>query len=627
MAIIQTRHDYDNFLYKLGSHHQIVIDTETTGLRAYHGDRIFGISVYFPSDDTVYYLPFRHDQTRLEGSKWQGFYTVNLPHAWLQEFRINPCAEVITFNGKFDLHMLAADGIELASTNKFLDVMIAAHIANENEELSHGSRVGAYKLKRLAKKYLGDASIEAEDRLDQIARALGLSAKTEMVYMPMAVTASYAEKDVEITWKLHEFYLPVLKRWGQTELYYSHSEFTHKALFRMERNGIYHDIMLAGEHIAGIEPQKKALLAWFYKTLGDSSFNPNSNPQVLAAFDRLYGVKLRSASKDTLLILERKGYELATKLLEWRKINKATSSFYSPYSEFVDSDGFIHPSFNPTGTVTGRLSSSEPNFQQIPREDKSQFKQTFRARPGYVFVQADYAQLELRLATHFAREATMMRLFLEGEDMHQYTADRLTEALGRFVDRQDAKTYNFSNLYGMGAKKAKIKYRLDSEKAASQILEGWHGVYPGFRRAMYSAADQASILRDETGKPGKFQYIRLRNGRTRKYHEYRRYGLKDQTYTAWNFIVQGTAAIIVEESILNIVKRFDNNEEVKPNATIHDSVIFEIKTELVPEYVPEIRKILLDWDEYSPPMDVDIKVGVTWGDMEKYETWAKTRTL
>lgn len=630
----------------------VVVDTETSGLRPYHGDFIIGVSLYFPHVDEGYYIPTAHTQDNVD---------FDLSGLDLSREDIT----YIGFNYKFDLHFLGQAGIKEAS--KIEDVMILAHLLNENEYLTVTSgklinrkqKAGAYQLKRLAAKYLGQDATEGEDELKAEGKRIGKDPKKEMRWLSPAIVGKYAIYDVWLTWRLREFYYPSLIKWGLEPLYLEHNEFTLKALTRMERNGFWVNQETVDDHIATLNPRiakLKEKLVEAARSIGlnpKGGFNPNSSMQVTQFFD-LLGIHLVSTRKFNLERLKEANNEWAGKFLDYRTMLKANTSFYKPYIEAMDANGFVHSTFNPVGTTSGRLSASKPNPQQLPKTTKAKkymVKEIIQPPPrsvisqvssnyklnkvsDYVIAQFDYTTLELRIAVNYAQEWTMGDMMKAGVDFHQYTADRLTELLGRPIDRHTGKTCNFALLYGMGKKKGAEMFVTD-EDTALEIIEAWHEIYPSFRRAAASALVIAERKRDAQGGKGHFQFVRLREGgRVRRYHEFDGYYQlrKDPKtgdekvrpyaphYTAWNYIVQGTAAAITERSILRVVKHFSDNDLVKPIGTVHDSVLFYLHKSIVHEAVPTIIEMMTDHPQFDPPLLVAAEIGVkSWGDMKEYK--------
>ncbi len=603
----------------LEDHEYIVLDCETTGLRPYHGNVIIGLAIYFPSCDESYYVSVRHPVDNVSDHLWRLVLGQLSRHKAVQ----------VGFNYKFDLHFLTVAGMD--DPELIEDVQIAAQLLNENEKLTAGTD-GPFKLKRLARKYLGGDAANDEKELERVAKARGLNAKTEMWKLEAELVAPYAMADVEITWGLRQHYMKGLEAWGQVEYYQRRNLFVLKALLRMERNGLKVNLDTVHRHMEEIEPVMNGLDTLFQSEmirlgikLTDKkdirNINLNSPAQV-KTFLELQGKVVDSTDKDTLEGLSKAGFAWATRLLEYRVLSRANTTYYKPYLEAVTAGGYIHPNLNPIGATTGRLACDHPNFQNIPRGgEKYKVKEVFEPRPGHALLSSDYKQLELRLAVFYACEYTMREMFNNGTDMHQWTADRLG------VNRHQGKTANFSFLYGMGAGRGSIKLGTDVPTAKG-IINSWHALYPAFKRAMYTWAEVAEEWRDRNGEQGgRFQFIRLFNGRIRHFQEYLKYPMRDSDGNtmpppyrdAWNAYIQGTAAGVTEESILRTCLAFPDNDVFKPVLTIHDSFVYEIPLEYVNTVVPVIEGIMADWPQFNPALGVDTDYTLTnWFSTEDY---------
>lgn len=599
------------------------IDTETNGLRPYHGDRIWGISLYNPELDTSWYVPIRYlNEWNIDTEAYKQLL-----------FLIPLQRNLIFFNAKFDLHMLYVDGMK--EPKKVEDVLVAAQLLNENEWLSNGGQSGAYKLKRLARKYLGAEADDGEETLFENARDRGIDPQSGMWQMPAADVAYYAMRDVEITWQLREKYKPGLLKWGQWNLYQQRSHFLLKSLMRMEQNGMPVDVDLINQHIADLEPKIAEMQSKFdnlVKSMGvrlnkpakddDRYINLNSPAQLETLFE-LRGDEISSTNKLALRDLILAGDVIAADVAKYRQYAMANQTYYTPYLQHVDANGIIHHSLNVTGTKTGRLSSSDPNFQNIPKDDPKGgryiVKQVFVPRPGYVMVSLDYKALEFRLATHFAGDEIIRQAFANGVDPHTDTAQRLN------VPRDRAKTLNFGLLYGMGGKRFSAQQGIPLKEANDQV-QAWHSLYSSFRTTLAKYERLAKQWRNPDGSlNGEFQFVRLDNGKIKHFNEFLAYPEYEPEYrSAFNFKVQGTAAYVAEESIQECNLLFEDNDIWKPVNAVHDALMGEIKREHVNEVVPELVRVMENWPQFNPKLAVEVSISdKSWYDMDDYkpEDW------
>lgn len=585
----------------------VVVDTETTGVNPYQGDTIAGIAYYFPERDKSFYVDIFHEGiNKSEAIRLRELnYPANVTH--------------IMFNAKFDMHMLHKLGIPLANHTE--DVLIAAQLLNENEALSHGKREGAFGLKRLAGKYLGAWALEGEDDLKAQAKERGLNPKEEMWKMPASAVAKYATMDVIITWELREFYRPHLENWGQWDLYQERNEFNYLYLYRAEQNGMLVDQERLQTISEDILAGKETGYAFFQKVARDmglsDDFNVNSPSQVLTLF-QLKGIPLKATNKQALAAHQQ--HELVQHLQKYREFDTQHKLYTKKYPSFIDQSGYMHPSFYAPGLVTGRISCRAPNMQQIPKD--GDIKDIFTAPPGYALVQWDYGNMEYRLAAFFSGDKELTQLFHEGRDMHQYTADELTQLLGRVVERHEGKTANFSLLYGTGARSASRKWNVPFSEA-KEIVNGWREVFKDERKAYQNAMDLATRWRnpDGGGTGGQYQYVRLFNGRVRHYQERLKYpnleGHDDwpNPKDAFNVMVQGTGAAILEASATRVARYFPDNRYFKPCNAVHDSLMAYVHRDWIDIIVPEVARMMSDWPMFDPPMIVEPELS--------FDSWKK----
>jgi DNA polymerase-1 len=597
---VSTMQEYFQLERDIQNAKTIVFDLETDGLYPYLGNRLTGAAFYFPDllVDDAYYISFRHPDT-----------PENMNTAWLRRLipMLSDKKTIVTWNGKFDILMLAADDFPVLNRDYILeDVMIALHLLDENR----WARGLNYKLKDVAQIFIAaDAADEQAELKDELKKR-GLD-KGAIGSLPASLVADYAMMDVILTWKMREFLMPALERWHMVETYQEKNRYLQNAIIRMELNGMPIDREETARRIVTSDREAERLLGELQAMAG-YPINPNSSQQVAA------WLETPNARRKTLEA--RQEYDpRAALIIDYKFVAKASNTFYRPYMQWSAGDGKIHPSLNVTGTVTGRLSCSNPNLQQVPRKSKRyNVKEVFVAPPGYKIVQFDYKQLELRLACHFSGEPTMTPMFLNGVDMHQYTAD----ALG--VSRHIGKTSNFGLLYGMGHKKASALWNL-SLSDAKYVVDNWRKLYPGFRRFHNKVIEVAKTWRDEDGNPTPvgqgWRYIRLMDGRCRHY-------LTDEGFfDSWNSLVQGTGAIICQRGITKVVDEWPDDLLVVPMLTVHDSFIALVHESVIKTVPHKIRQLMKDFHGFNVPLGVDIEYGDSWGTLHTYrgvDKWKQT---
>ena len=567
----------------------LVVDLETTGLNPYHGDRMCGIVI--GHKDERFYFPFRHEG---EGGP------TNLPMECMEKLRPvlgDPDTTYIGWNYKFDIHFLIQDGFTMPQ--KIEDVMLAAHLMNENEYVLKNGRVQfigpkpkvGYQLKRLSDKYLSDdSSLEEQILIDKIMHQ-GLAssvkkAKGAMWKLPADDVAPYALDDVRLTEAMRDFYIPHLKNWKLFELWQEINEYcliTAKA----EINGMPVDVDLIRQYIKETEIQMKVYKDQLDQMAG-YCINPNSPKQIC----NLLGTT--SSNRETLEELMEGGDERAEVIMKYRQWSKISSTYYQKYLENVDSENKIHTSLHLTGTVSGRLSSSNPNLQAIPRKtDVYKVKDVFIALPGHYFVQADYSQAEMRIGTSYAGEERMKEKIIRGADLHTETADELD------IPRDAAKRINFGVIYGIGkvslAKQLKIP-----EQLAGQYLSKYHGMYPGFRQ-LYRKCE---AMAEQRG------YIRMWTGRARRYDAF------NPTHKAMSNLIQGSVA----EMMRVVITKLDEEiPEIKMCLQVHDSIVFQVPKEGFDGHMRRIKDIMENTPDFDIPMNVDLEYGERWGTAQKWE--------
>ena len=566
------------------------VDTETTGLSIFgnktrNRDLVIGIAIHDGTE--AYYLPFRHKQGD------------NLPLSviplFLEKYLSDPNRTYGGWNYNYDLHMMAFDNIPIAPN--FEDAMLALHLINENEP--------DFKLKSVSDRYhIGDGSLQEsilEDKVFEECQRLGLecsrspraanNTKSMMYVLPPAEVEPYACDDVRLTRQLIELLTPALKQNGLYEIWKQINYYSY-IICNMEHTGMHVDPDIISRY--QIEAEEK--LADAQRRLNEAAgfeLNPNSSKKVC----EFLGVSSSSAEILTNVIdAGGKDAENAKLVQEARGWKSVDSRYYTPYLNAMDANSNLHCSLNLIGTYTGRLSCSNPNLQAVAKSTEVfKVKDVFTARDGYIMIQADYKQAEMRLVTHYTKDQLMKELIENDADLHSETANRLG------IPRQAAKRLNFSVIYGIGAKHLSESLRVDLP-VAKDYLEKYHGLYPGFRKLMYQCEDFAK----------EYGYIEMWTGRLRHFNV-----PEADPHKAMSNLIQGGVAEIVRVAISRLFPAISDIGG-RMLMQVHDSIIFEIPEDQINIALPTIQLIMEDFD-FDPKPGVDIEFGYSWGLFQKWK--------
>lgn len=569
-----------------------VVDTETTGLSIFgtHSrdrDKVIGIAVDIGPE--AYYFPFRH----LQGT--------NLPMECMEFFRrylSNPNRTYGGWNYSFDVHVMAMDGIEIAPN--FEDAMLGVHLLNENEP--------NFRLKDISDRYgVGDGSLQEsilEDKVFEECQRLGLecsrspkaehNTKSMMYVLPPEDVEPYACDDVRLTRQWLGMCREALQAQDLYEIWKQVNYYSYIVTL-MEHVGMQIDPDLISQYQEEAKLKSKDALDRLHAAAG-FELNPNS-PKKVCEF---LGVKSSAAERLVELIdAGGEGAERAKLVQEARGWLSVDSRYYTPYLEVMDPDNTLHCSLNLIGTISGRLSCSNPNLQAVAKHtDVFKVKDVFVARPGYTMVQADYKQAEMRLVTHYTKDPVMRELIEQDADLHTATAERLG------IPRNAAKRINFSVIYGIGYEHLAENLRVE-QSVAKDYLDKYHALYPGFRKLMYQCEDFAKAK----------GYIKMWTGRTRHFN------VPDaDPHKAMSNLIQGGVAEIVRVAISRLFPAVADMGG-RMLLQVHDSVTFEIPDKNLNEALPTIKAIMEDFD-FVPRVGVDIEYGRSWSTFEKWDGYS-----
>lgn len=536
----------------------IALDTETTGLSVKDGqDTAIGVSLAAERNGQVqgFYYPVGHRQ----GPNVSEAVFTKL--AWVIEHR-----PVIIFqNAKFDLCSLETVGIEYAGD--FYDTIVLAHLLDENTPVHKD-------LDSLSRHYLGVPGKVDDPYVDWEKK----HGNQEITYDEIW---DYAVQDAVTTYLLGKKLIHDIFQHKDLPAVWTAKMHTIQVLKTMEQRGVRIDVALAQEQAVAGRRRMAEIVDLLH-------LNPGSKKDQEALFIGTLGLPILKTSEKTGKpsfdktvmeqyeeILAQRDDPTAALLLEYRGWQKAVSAAYEPYIKLTSPDGRLRCNYRLDRARTGRFSCEQPNLQQVPKSGDKPWnkhsKQCFIPAEGYVLINADYHQLELRLATVYADEPRLREAFNAGRDVFT----EMAASLG--FDRQTTKTFVYSTQYGAGEKRIMSAFGVSRDRAR-RMIQTYNERYPHFR----SFNERVTQRAEEARK------VRLWSGR------YRHFLYASDSYKAMNSVIQGGAADLVERVMWQLYTELDDDERCRMLLQVHDSVVFEVREDLVDEYVPLIKECMED---------------------------------
>ncbi len=563
---------------------------------------LVGISLAWKADSAIY-LPFGHESppaSLLEGEEGSGP-PGNLPPLTSDE--LSPLVELlqdrtvpkVSRDLKTDLLLLRRSGVEIRGGSA--DTMVASYV------LDPGRR--SHALETLSVDLLGRAPRSREEATGKGKSQIPFSA------LPIETAAPYACERADLALQLWDRFRPELEQQGLEVLFRDMEMPLVPVLAEMEWNGVRIDPNVFAEMSKRLERDLDAIREEIYKLAG-GEFNVNSNPQLREIlFDRLRLPVLRrtktgpSTDASVLEELAAQGHDLPKHLLEYRQLEKLRSTYVDALPRLVNrKTGRIHASFNQTVAATGRVSSSDPNLQNIPvrTEVGREIRKGFVADPGHVFLAADYSQIELRILAHFSGDTAFVEAFEKDIDVHRQTAAVIFDVdIERVTDdqRARAKTINFATLYGQGEFSLARQLGISREEAASfirQYFERFSGVR-AFLDEQVAHAKERGYVETLSGRRRYVPELESDNWNVRQFGE----------RVAQNTPLQGTAADLIKLAMIRIHSGIrERSLEARLIVQVHDELIFE-----APEAeVPELRELVVREMEGAMRLNVPLKVHV-----------------
>ncbi|MCJ2179271.1 DNA polymerase I [Novosphingobium album (ex Hu et al. 2023)] len=603
---VQTVEALERWITRAHAAHLLAVDTETSALDAMRAD-LTGVSLALGPNDACY-IPLGHGGSDMFAEKPEQV-PLDTAIALLKPLLEDDAVLKIGQNIKYDLNVLARYGIAVSPID---DTMIESFCLDAGRSIDGIG--GGHGMDELSERHFGHKPMAFKDVCGTGKKAIPFGE------VPLDKATQYAAEDADVTWRLHAVLKPRLAEEGGMRIYERVDRPLIPVVAQMERHGIKVDrerlAHLSGEFaeaIGALEGEIHAVAGQEF-TIG----SPKQLGEIL--FDKLGykgGKKGKSGQYSTdQSVLERlavEGAPVANKVLEWRQLSKLRSTYTEALQAAINPDTRrVHTSYSLVGAQTGRLSSTDPNLQNIPvrTEIGRQIRECFVAESGNVLLAADYSQIELRLAAHMADVPSLKEAFANGEDIHARTA---TEMFGT-VDRDTrgrAKTINFAILYGISRWGLAGRLGVEADEAQAMI-DRYFERFPGIQKYIVHTLEQVRERGySETlfGRKTWFPRINSKNGAERQGSE----------RAAINAPIQGTSADIIKRAMARMGPALANAGlgHVRMLLQVHDELVFELPEGDVAAASPVIERVMAEAAQpavtLDVPLGVEIGSGLSWG--------------
>lgn len=588
VQIVTTQKQLTNLAHVLANEAVIAFDIKTTNTDAMQA-QLVGLS--FSTSDQIFYVPVAH----------VGGEQLPLTAVLLALTPIFSDAQkcLVGHDLKYDINVLSHYDYVISAA--CFDTLLASYVLDNTR--------ARYSLDSLAEDCLGIGTLNDGDVVGKGVKQIGF----EQVAIETA--AQYAGENAKIILQLYHHFYPLLESDEQASaIFYELETPVMKVLAMMERRGVLIDSILLKQHSCELQNTLHDLEQAAYDLVG-RPFNMGSPKQLQEIlFDELKLPIIEKTAKgqpstgESVLQVLAIDYPLPQLILSHRHLSKLKSTYTDPLPEKVDSKtGRIHTSYNQSVTSTGRLSSTSPNLQNIPMrtEQGQRIREAFIAPPGSLLVAADYSQIELRIMAHFSEDETLLKAFVEGEDVHRATASEifsvpLDEVTS--LQRRHAKAVNFGLIYGMSAF-GLAKQLSISRQQALDYIDIYFTRYPKVRAfidRVRNEAKSAGFVRTLLGRKLYFPDIQSRNAIKQRAAE----------RAAINAPMQGSSAEVIKRAMILV-------EQVLPNSAlmlmqVHDELVFEVKEADLEHVIPLIRTQMMAAADLRVPLTVDIGYGLNW---------------
>ena len=570
----------------------VSIDLETTSVNPMLAE-IVGISVSY-NKNCAFYIPIIYPEKKKNNF---GDNDLEVALSVMKEFLENKDIRKVGQNIKYDALILNRHGVKVS--NIFLDTMIAAHILNPAAR--------SYKLDVLSIEFLNYNMVPIEELIgkgkDQITMDL----------VPLDKISYYAAEDADIVFQLVEIFAPKLEENGQLNFFADIEMPLIDVLMKMEIEGVYVDEDLLNEMSLNVGDRLDLIVKEIYN-IAEEEFNINSTQQLAKIlFDdlKLTQIKKRSTAENVLKELVNE-HELPELILSYRKLNKLKNTYIDALPASINKNTKrIHSTFNQTIAATGRLSSTGPNFQNIPIRtvDGREIRKSFIAQQkNWGIFSADYSQIELRIMAHLSKDKELCKAFKDNLDIHDRTASLIYNVPLDDVQsemRRTAKVINFGIMYGAGPFRISQELGI-SRSAAQEIIKQYFIQYSGIQ----------NYIDDTLSKARSDNYVETILGRRRYVWDVNsENALKKQAAerVAINMPIQGSAAELIKIAMIDIQKNIENDKlNSKMILQIHDELLFEYPFDEEEHLISMVKKSMENAMSLKVPIIVDYGFGKDW---------------
>ena len=592
--LILTEEDFSGLLTKLTNSKSFVFDLETNSLD-YMEAEIVGL-VFLVEKDS-YYVPVAHDY--LDAPVQLVRHKVM---SSLKPLLENDTIGKVGQNLKYDAHVLA--NIDISLNGIIDDTMLKSYCLN--------SVASRHNMDDLALHYLGYKTIHYAD--------VAGSGKKQLTFNQVNIDEAmpYACEDVIVTNELNIILDSKLQDYPKVMLLYKSIEIPLiKIMLKLERNGAFVDETSLFNQQIEVKAEMMKIQTEAYEVAGDE-FNLESPKQIqqILFSEEGFGLEPKkktakgqpSTNEEALKLLD---HPLVDLIMSYRTLTKLNSTYLEALPKQINrKTGRLHTSYHQAVTATGRLSSSKPNFQNIPirTERGAQIRSAFIANKNNVILAADYSQIELRIMAHISQDKNLIEAFNNNIDVHSATASQVfdTELSNVTKDqRRKAKAINFGLIYGMSA--FGLAKQIDvSRTEAKQYIDGYFENYPGVLRFMDETKERAKEQGFVETILGRRLYLPQVNSKNKMLQQH-------ALRTAINAPMQGSSADIIKKAMLDIQSWIDREHNgVKMIMQVHDELVFELQSDKAQEYGEVVRSMMSDTLKLSIPLEVDVGIGLNW---------------